>query len=77
MFFLCWKIEKEERDSIQKLKNNEQENHTAKLTAWQVRQKEEAQLKLNGQRENKKNLNAMTEKQETQHSEDGDVKQGK
>ncbi|XP_044048311.1 dynein assembly factor 4, axonemal [Siniperca chuatsi] len=72
------KLEKEERDSIQKMKDTEREKTTAELAAWQLRQtqkaEEEAQLKLQSQRYNQNKLKAMTEKQENGCSDGGKVK---
>ncbi|TDH09246.1 hypothetical protein EPR50_G00084820 [Perca flavescens] len=73
---IMMKLEKEERDSIQKMKDNEREKTTAELAAWQLRQKqkaeEEAQLKLQSQRDNQ-NKRAMTEKKWTEGSVGGTV----
>ncbi|XP_035859485.1 dynein assembly factor 4, axonemal [Sander lucioperca] len=73
---IMMKLEKEERDSIQKMKDNEREKNTAELAAWQLRQKqkaeEEAQLRLQSQRDNQ-NKRAMTEKKWTEGSVGGTV----
>uniref|UniRef100_A0A3Q3M7B4 Dynein axonemal assembly factor 4 n=1 Tax=Mastacembelus armatus TaxID=205130 RepID=A0A3Q3M7B4_9TELE len=62
------KLEKEERDSIQKMKDNEQEKTTAELAAWQLRQKQraedEAQVKLQSQEDYQHKKKTMTEMQE-------------
>ncbi|XP_029290227.1 dynein axonemal assembly factor 4 [Cottoperca gobio] len=72
------KLEKEERDSILKIKHNEREKTTAEMAAWQLRRKqkveEEAQLKLQSQRDNQDILKTMTEEQENGCSEGGMVK---
>ncbi|KAA8590591.1 dynein axonemal assembly factor 4 [Etheostoma spectabile] len=74
---IMMKLENEERDSIQKMKDNEREKTTAELAAWQLRQKqkaeEEAQLKLQSQRDSQ-NKQAMTEKKWTEGSVGGTVK---
>ncbi|XP_012722946.2 dynein assembly factor 4, axonemal [Fundulus heteroclitus] len=43
------KLEEEERDRIQKMKDAEREKTTAELAAWRLRQKQEAQQKQNHQ----------------------------
>ncbi|XP_029378451.1 dynein axonemal assembly factor 4 [Echeneis naucrates] len=61
------KLEKEERDSIQKMKDAERKRITAELDAWQLRRRqkaEEEQVKLHSQRENQNKPQAKTEKQE-------------
>ncbi|XP_070686923.1 dynein axonemal assembly factor 4 isoform X2 [Pempheris klunzingeri] len=67
------KIEKEERENIQKMKDTEREKTTAELAAWQLRQKQKAeesvQLKKQGDKQNK--LKAMTENRQSICS-DGD-----
>ncbi|XP_038562633.1 dynein assembly factor 4, axonemal isoform X1 [Micropterus salmoides] len=72
------KLEKEERDSIQKMKDTEREKTTAELEAWQLRQNEksekEGQLKLQSQRGNQNKPKAMTAKQEGGCSAGGKVK---
>ncbi|XP_041795712.1 dynein assembly factor 4, axonemal [Chelmon rostratus] len=72
------KLEKEERDSIQKMKDTEREKTTAELAAWQLRQKEkaveEAKSKVQSQRDHQNELNAMTEKQRNGCSGGGKVK---
>nr|XP_046251109.1 dynein assembly factor 4, axonemal isoform X2 [Scatophagus argus] len=64
------KLEKEERDSIQRMKDTEQEKTTAELAAWQLKQNEEAleeaQRQLQSQRDNQNKLKATTEKQENE-----------
>ncbi|XP_034734304.1 dynein assembly factor 4, axonemal [Etheostoma cragini] len=74
---IMMKLEKEERDSIQKMKDNEREKTTAELAAWQLQQKqkaeEEAQLKLQSQRVSQ-NERAMTEKKWTEGSVGGTIK---
>ncbi|KAM9351820.1 dynein axonemal assembly factor 4 [Symphorus nematophorus] len=62
------KLEQEERDSIQRMKDAEREKTTAELAAWQLRQKGEAQVKLQSQRDNQSKLKAGTEKQEAGRS---------
>lgn len=45
-FFIRYqKLENEERDAIQKMKDTERERMAEELAAWQQRQKKEAQLK--------------------------------
>ncbi|XP_042352070.1 dynein assembly factor 4, axonemal [Plectropomus leopardus] len=58
------KLEKEERDSIQGMKDREREKTTTELAEWQLRQKEKAdeELKLQSQRVKNK-PKALTEKQ--------------
>ncbi|XP_070828893.1 dynein axonemal assembly factor 4 [Chaetodon trifascialis] len=72
------KLEKEERDSIQKMKDTEREKTTAELAAWQLRQREktaeEAQLKLQRQRDHQNELKAVTQKQENGCSGGGKVR---
>lgn len=62
------------------MKDNEREKNTAELAAWQLRQKqkaeEEAQLRLQSQRDNQ-NKRAMTEKKWTEGSVGGTVELGK
>ncbi|XP_070763999.1 dynein axonemal assembly factor 4 [Enoplosus armatus] len=61
------KLEKEERDSIQKVKDAEREKTTAELAAWRLRQKQDAEgeapPKRQSQRGDRNKLTAMTEKQ--------------
>nr|XP_020441350.1 dyslexia susceptibility 1 candidate gene 1 protein isoform X1 [Monopterus albus] len=62
------KLEKEERDSIQKMKDTEREKTTAELVAWQLRRKqkaeEEAQVNCQSQRDYQNKLEAMRENQD-------------
>ncbi|KAM7413858.1 hypothetical protein PAMA_018922 [Pampus argenteus] len=65
------KLEKDERERIQKIKDTERERTTAELEAWQLMQKkkaeeeeEEARLKLQTQRGNQDKAKAVTKKQE-------------
>ncbi|KAM6936874.1 dynein axonemal assembly factor 4 [Xenentodon cancila] len=59
------KLEKEERDSIQKMKDDEREKNTAELAAWQKQKTEEnARLKLQSQTENLSQQRSAKEKQE-------------
>uniref|UniRef100_A0A671V139 Dynein axonemal assembly factor 4 n=1 Tax=Sparus aurata TaxID=8175 RepID=A0A671V139_SPAAU len=58
------KLEKEERDSIQKMKETEREKTTSELAAWQLRQKEEAQLEHQSQRDSQNKVKVMTDKQD-------------
>ncbi|XP_073328902.1 dynein axonemal assembly factor 4 [Pagrus major] len=67
------KLEKEERDSIQKMKETERDITTAELAAWQLRQKEEAQLKHQSQRDGQNKVKVMTEKQDNGCSGGGTV----
>uniref|UniRef100_A0A3Q1FNM6 Dynein axonemal assembly factor 4 n=1 Tax=Acanthochromis polyacanthus TaxID=80966 RepID=A0A3Q1FNM6_9TELE len=59
------KLEKEERENIQKIKDAEQEKTTSELAAWQLRQKQEAKedAKLN-QRGNQNQQRAGKQRQE-------------
>ncbi|XP_059191882.1 dynein assembly factor 4, axonemal [Centropristis striata] len=72
------KLEKKERDCIQKMKSDEQEKTTAELAAWQLRQKqkaeEEAKLKLQSQRDNHNKQKAMTGMQKNGCSDGKEVK---
>ncbi|XP_041651989.1 dynein assembly factor 4, axonemal [Cheilinus undulatus] len=74
-------LEKEERESIEKMKEMEREKTTAELAAWQLRQKqkleeeEEARLKLQNQRENQNKGPAVTNKQGKGCSSRGKAKQ--
>ncbi|XP_071347012.1 dynein axonemal assembly factor 4 isoform X2 [Trachinotus anak] len=72
------KLEKEERDGIQKLKDAEREKTTAELDAWQLREKhkakEEEQVKLHNQRDDQHKLKAMTVKQQHGCSDRRNVK---
>ncbi|XP_040895170.1 dynein assembly factor 4, axonemal [Toxotes jaculatrix] len=74
------KLEKEERDSIQKMKDTEREKTTAELEAWQLRQtqkaEEDAPVKLHSQEDNRIKLKATTEKQENGCSDRRTVKLG-
>ncbi|XP_034540739.1 dynein assembly factor 4, axonemal [Notolabrus celidotus] len=59
------KLEKEERDGIQKMKDTERERTTAELAVWQLRKRqeleeEETQLKLQSQRESHDKAKAGT-----------------
>ncbi|XP_060892351.1 dynein assembly factor 4, axonemal isoform X1 [Labrus mixtus] len=71
------KLEQEERDSIQKMKDTEREKTSAELAAWQLRQKdkleEETQPKLQSQRENRSTVQVVA-KQEKGCSGGGKVK---
>ncbi|KAE8296868.1 Dynein assembly factor 4, axonemal [Larimichthys crocea] len=66
------KLEKEERDSIQKMKDTKREETTAELAAWQQRLKEEAveEAQLNPQSQS----DNQTEKRVKGHSGGGKVK---
>nr|XP_004556254.1 dynein assembly factor 4, axonemal [Maylandia zebra] len=61
------KLEKEERDSIQKIKDTEQEKTTQELAAWHFRQQQKAeqdvQLKLQNQKAKARQLRTETERQ--------------
>ncbi|XP_068459490.1 dynein axonemal assembly factor 4 [Clinocottus analis] len=71
-------LEKEKRDSIQKMKDKEREKTTAELAAWQLRQEqkaeEEDQLKFHSQRQSQNRLKAVTTKQENGCSDGAHVK---
>ncbi|XP_074534052.1 dynein axonemal assembly factor 4 [Halichoeres trimaculatus] len=76
------KLEKEERDNIQKMKDTERERTTAELAAWQLKQKqkleekeEETQLKLQNQRGNPNHVKVVAKEQEKGFSGGGKVKQ--
>ncbi|XP_036963800.1 dynein assembly factor 4, axonemal [Acanthopagrus latus] len=56
------KLEKEERDSIQKMKETEREKTTSDLATWQLRQKSEAQMKHQSQIDSQNKVKVMTEK---------------
>ncbi|KAG7231139.1 hypothetical protein INR49_027179, partial [Caranx melampygus] len=64
------KLEKEERDSIQKMKDAEREKTTAELEAWRLRQKQQAdeKAKAHSQRDNQNKPKAVTENQENRCS---------
>ncbi|CAI5665907.1 unnamed protein product [Oreochromis niloticus] len=61
------KLEKEERDSIQKIKDAEQEKTTQELAAWHFRQQQKAeqdvQLKLQSEKARSRQLRTETERQ--------------
>ncbi|XP_026221798.1 dynein assembly factor 4, axonemal [Anabas testudineus] len=67
------KLEKEERDTIQKMKDTEREKTTAELAAWQLNQKQKAEVetrvKLQRQRSRQTQIKAVTEEQENQCSD--------
>ncbi|CAJ1057307.1 dynein assembly factor 4%2C axonemal isoform X3 [Xyrichtys novacula] len=73
------KLEKEERDSIQKMKDAERERTTTELAAWQLREKEkleeETKVRLQSQREDQNRVKVVTNKQEKGSSGGGKVKQ--
>uniref|UniRef100_A0A665WF82 Dynein axonemal assembly factor 4 n=1 Tax=Echeneis naucrates TaxID=173247 RepID=A0A665WF82_ECHNA len=74
------KLEKEERDSIQKMKDAERKRITAELDAWQLRRRqkaEEEQVKLHSQRENQNKPQAKTEKQEHRKTSEREFKKKK
>ncbi|KAK5868075.1 hypothetical protein PBY51_012520 [Eleginops maclovinus] len=62
------KLEQEERDRILKRKEDEREQTTAELAAWQLRQREAAEeedkLKVQDQRDHQSKLKEKTEKQD-------------
>lgn len=44
-FLPCWKLESDEKEAIQKLKDTERERMTEELAAWQQKQKTQVQVK--------------------------------
>lgn len=79
MYFPC-QLEKQERDSIQKIKDEEQEKTTAELATWHFGQKQkveqDAQLKLQNQKVKSDQLRTETERDKDVLSDQGKVKLG-
>lgn len=71
-FISHWKLESDERDTIQKMKDTEREKMTEELAAWQQRQKKQIQLK--SREKNLSNAEASVVQQENKGSGGNKVK---